>query len=198
MAKKPSKVELVKEKIGDEVPDIAGSDNALAEVSRLAKLQHAQILRVAQIEQDLEDAKLELRKIAEDDLPTAMLEAGLSRFVTDDGLIVDRKSAFTAAISKLNEPAAYAWLNENGFGGIIKTNLDAHFDRGDKEKADEVIALLREQGIDVDVKQSIHASTLKSFVKERMEDTEAEVPFPQALFGCFPYNIATVKAPKAK
>ena len=198
MAKKTTKLETASKKLGEEIPDVVTSDGALAEVSRLAKLQHEAELYVASCEDELQEAKDALRQIKEDDLPTAMLEAGLKKFTTEDGLIVERKSAFTASITKINEPMAYNWLKENGFAGIIKTNLDAHFDRGDSKKADQIVALLRKKGVDVDVKETIHASTLKSFVTERMEDTESDLKFPQELFGCYPYNVATVKAPGTK
>jgi hypothetical protein len=193
--KKVSNVDKVAERIGDE-PKLDTSDSAFAAISRLAVLQHRAELNVAKIEDDLKAAKEVLRVISEEDLPMAMMAVGIKKFETDD-LIVERASAYQASIAVINRPSAYAWLVANEYGGLLKLNVDVHFGRGEKDKAEKLAEQLRKKGIEVDVEQTIHAQTLKAFVQERMTDTESKVVFPAELFGARAYNIAKVK-PKKK
>jgi hypothetical protein len=195
-AKKATKKDLATKKLGGEQTEVQTKDAGLAMVSRLAKLQWQLTINVAAAEDDLNDAKKLLKKVAEEDLPMAMEEVGIKKFETDDGLTVEYKPEVTASISVANRETAYAWLIANQFGGLLKLNVEVHFERGDREKANKLAEMIRKKGVEVDVEQTIHAATLKAFVKERIADTESEVPFPQELFGAYPYNIAIVKQKK--
>jgi hypothetical protein len=196
-AKKATKKEVAIKKVGKELPKVRSTDSGLAMVSRLATLQHQLFLNVAEAEDDLAKAKAAFKKVAEEDLPMAMEEVGIKKFETEDGLVVEYKPEVTASISVANRPAAYHWLIANDFGGLLKINVEVHFERGDREKADKLAEMIRKKGVEVDVEQTIHAQTLKAFVKERMADTESDLEFPLELFGAHAYNVATVK-PKNK
>lgn len=173
-------------------PDDAG----LAAVSKLAQMQMERERDVAAAEDALRDAKDALRQIAEVDLPEAMREVGIKTFTTIDGLVVTVKPEVQVSISVANRPAAYQWLIDNGFGGLLKLDVELHFDRGDREKAEKLAEQLRKKKLDVNVNQSIHAQTLKAFAKERIADTESNIEFPLELFGARPYTVATVKPKK--
>lgn len=196
MAAKSTKRAAAVKKLGGETAQVNAADAGLALVSRLAQMQRDAELKVAAAEDALAEAKNNLKQIAEVDLPEAMREVGLETFVTEDGLEVKRKDEVECSISEANRPAAFSWLIAHQYGGLIKLDVAMHFDRGEQKKAEKLAEQLRKKGLDVNVKQTIHPQTLKAFVKERIADTESEVPFPLELFGAFPYVKATVKPKK--
>jgi hypothetical protein len=125
-----------------------------------------------------------------------MREVGIKTFTTTDGLVINVKPEVQVSISVANRPAAYQWLIDNGFGGLLKLDVELHFDRGDREKAEKLAEQLRKKKLDVNIHQSIHAQTLKAFAKERIADTESDIEFPLELFGARPYTVASVKLKK--
>jgi len=195
--KKTTKVEKVTKKVGKEAPAIKADNAGLAQISELATLAHEAALNIARLEDEVAAEKDRLRRITEEDLPMAMIECDLNEFETTDGLKVTWKPEYAVNITNANKEAAYKWLNDNGFGGIIKLNVNVRYERGKQKQAQTLVNQLQKKGIDADVSQSIHHQTLKSFVRERMEDTESELQFPAKLFGAYPYNVAKVK-PKKK
>lgn len=174
----------------------AASDSALALVSSLAEIQLQRERDVANAEDALAEAKRQLQQVKEVDLPEAMKEAGVKTFTTVDGTVVTVKSEVQVNITEANKPAAFQWLIDNGFGGLLKLDVEVHFDRGDREKAEKLAAQLSKKGIDTVVKQNVHPQTLKSFAKERIADTESDLVFPLELFGARPYSVSSVKPSK--
>ena len=75
-----------------------------------------------------------------------------------------------------------------------KNDVVVSFGKGQDNEAGHVVGLLREQGFDPDTKTHIHASTLKAFVKERVENGK---PIDLDMFGAFIANAAEIKR-KAK
>lgn len=196
MVTKATKRASAVKKLGGETAAVSATDKGLALVSRLAQMVRDAELAVAAKEDELLNAKELLKRLSEVDLPEAMREVGLETFVTEDGLEVKRKDDVECHISEQNRPAAYAWLTNNGFGGLLKLDVSMHFDRGELAQAEKVAEQLRKKGLEVNVKQTIHAQTLKAFVKERIADVDAKVPIPLDLFGAFPFVRATVKPKK--
>lgn len=174
----------------------AASDQSLSLISALAELQLQLQRDVAAAEDALAAAKEALRQVQEVDLPEAMKEAGVKTFTTTDGTVVTVKNEVQAYISEANKPAAYQWLIDHGFGGLLKLDVELHFDRGDRERAEKLAAQLSKKGIDTVLKQSVHPQTLKAFIKERIADTESGIEVPLELFGARPYSVASVKPSK--
>ena len=56
--------------------------------------------------------------------------------------------------------------------------------------AGDVVGLLQERGFDPTTKTHVHPSTLKAFVKERLEDGK---PLDLDLFGAFITNAAQIR-----
>lgn len=178
---------------------VAVTNEGLALVSSLIKLQFDQELKVAQLEDDLKEAKKRLSQTSEVDLPEAMKQCGVKSFVTEDNLEVELKEDVNVGISEANREPAYHWLKSHEFDGLIKSDLAMHFDKDQLEKADKLVEALRKKGYEVEVKQSIHYQTLKAFVKEQLADGERytqDDPFPMDLFGARPYQVAKVKPRK--
>lgn len=198
MAKKPTNKQALLDSMAGVTGEMQTSDGSIARVSAIAKAQFDAAVRVAELEDELKAAKADLFKISTTDLPEAMKEAGLEKFTTTDGLEIAVTPDVQCGIPATRREEAYEWLAEHGFGGIIKSDVDVIFGRDEREKALKLVEQLRKKGLDVTFNQSVHAQTLKSFVKERMADTESDVELPLDLFGVFPFDKATVKPSKQR
>ena len=169
-------------------------DNAgLDTVAGLARKIKQQQDKVERLDRELKDEKQALLKLTDEDLPSTMADLGLSKFSLDDGSTVEVKPTYGASILVKDRPAAYDWLRENGFDDIIKNVISCQFGRGEDDQASAFHAFASQQGYPADQNESIHASTLKAFVKERIETGE---DFPHTLFGAYVGQRAVIKGAK--
>ena len=169
-------------------------DNAgLDTVAGLARKIKQQQDKVERLDRELKDEKQALLKLTDEDLPSTMADLGLSRFSLDDGSTVEVKPTYGASILVKDRPAAYDWLRDNGFDDIIKNVISCQFGRGEDDQASAFHAFASQQGYSADQNESIHASTLKAFVKERIETGE---DFPHTLFGAYVGQRAVIKGAK--
>lgn len=163
---------------------------SLATLTRMVAL----MLERAQL---IEERKLELKK-AEDDyrdvtermLPEAMRELGIAEFKTEAGLHLVIEKVVEAGISKERAEAAHAWLEDNGYGGMIKNQITADLGKDSDELADELQGILAEKGVKPKMKKDVHWSTLRAFVRQMLEDGE---DLPLELFGVFQKQVAKLK-----
>ncbi len=170
--------------------------DALNKITNLSALLRAADANTARLTAELQDAKEEVRRLQEDDLPELMRELGLSEIKLADGSSIKVVDEVDCNISEERRPAAHAWLTENGFGGIIKSSVIVEFGREEHEEALQAAAKIHDAtGRDALLKEGVHAQTLKAFVKEQMT---AGVSIPQELFGIRPYSKAKLTKPKAK
>ena len=169
-------------------------DNAgLDTVAGLARKIKYQQDKVERLDRELKDEKQALLKLTDEDLPSTMADLGLSKFSLDDGSTVEVKPTYGASILVKDRPAAYEWLRENGFDDIIKNVISCQFGRGEDDQASAFHAFASQQGYPADQNESIHASTLKAFVKERIETGE---DFPHTLFGAYVWQRAIIRGAK--
>jgi len=169
-------------------------DNAgLDTVAGLARKIKQQQDKVERLDRELKDEKQALLKLTDEDLPSTMADLGLSKFSLDDGSTVEVKPTYGASILVKDRPAAYEWLRENGFDDIIKNVISCQFGRGEDDQASAFHAFASQQGYPADQNESIHASTLKAFVKERIETGE---DFPHTLFGAYVGQRAIIRGAK--
>jgi hypothetical protein len=123
-------------------------------------------------------------------LPMLMQEIGITSVKLETGETIEVKEDCDAKITEANRSSALAWLLAHGFGGIIKTCVSVSFGKGDHIKAEAARKALAAKYEGVTLDESVHPSTLKAFVKERMKAAE---PVPADLFGIFVYSKAVVK-----
>ena len=169
-------------------------DNAgLDTVAGLARKIKYQQDKVERLDRELKDEKQALLKLTDEDLPSTMADLGLSKFSLDDGSTVEVKPTYGASILVKDRPAAYEWLRENGFDDIIKNVISCQFGRGEDDQASAFHAFASQQGYPADQNESIHSSTLKEFVKERIETGE---DFPHTLFGAYVGQRAIIRGAK--
>ena len=189
MSDKPTFEQL----IGNSEPDKWDSDvtnDELANVSSLAQKQINLSNGVSQIEDMLKAKKEELRLVQEQELPDALSEVGLTQIVLSSGEKISLSEFYSAHISKANQQQAYQWLIENGHEGIIKNEVSLKFNRGESQIVDETVLALKSRGLSPEVKQSIHPSTLKAFVKEQLT-TGNDIPTEP--FGIYIGTKANIK-----
>lgn len=71
---------------------------------------------------------------------------------------------------------ALKWLDDNNLGDVIKNQVIVMFQRGDNEKAKELMLRLQEQEMQFIKEESVHPMTLKATLKEAMKQGK-NVPF---------------------
>lgn len=169
----------------------------VGEIVLLAQLLQRADAKVEEAEAALAVAKENARRLAEEALPGVMLEAGLTNMTLEDGSTVKLADEVYCSISAERKPAAYAWLTEHNFGGLIKTEVVLPFGRDEEERVEllKLRDILTKLGYTFSIEESVHAQTLKAWLKEQLREG-ADVPLQ--LFGARPVTVAKVKLPKAK
>tara|TARA_B100000085_G_scaffold284346_1_gene317215 strand:- start:310 stop:858 length:549 start_codon:yes stop_codon:yes gene_type:complete len=163
--------------------DLTSLDKSgISTISNLCKQQLTLEQRIADLEQELKDAKQEHRKIAEDLLPAAMDEYGVAELKMDDGSKINVSPFYSASIPKAKQDEAFTWLTEQGHGSLIKNHVTAAFGRGEDNLAKDLLAELDQRGMATQTKTWVEPMTLKSFVKEQVEKGEN---LPYDLLGIF-------------
>ena len=160
---------------------------SMAEIARAIGNKEAEI---GDLEELLKSKKEELRRQSEEELPSMMAELGINSFELDDGSKVTVRDLYGGYISVPNRDAAYEWLRENNYDDIIKNIIAVQFGRGEDQKAEHYLKILEGHGLLPEQNTSIHPSTLKAWVKERMENGDQ---FPMDLFGAFVGQRAVIK-----
>ena len=189
MNEKPTFEDLVgTESVEEWTNDV--SDGELNIVSDLAKKQLQLARQVATLEEDLKAKKEELRLTSEQELPDAMQAAGLNQIVLSTGEKISIGEFYNAHISKANQEVAYQWLVENGHEGLIKNEVLLKFGREESTVVDETVSALQSRGLSPEVRQSVHPSTLKAFVKEQFTSGN---DIPTEPFGIYIGTKATIK-----
>lgn len=138
------------------------ADEALETAERVAK----------QAKDRFEDLSLRL-------IPAVMADLGLRELRMADGRTLSIKPEYFGSVAQTRMPAAVQWLEARNMDGIVKKEITV---------SPEYIDDLAGAGIDFAVKQTIHPSTLRAFVKERLELNDPD--FPKELFAASVVNRA--------
>lgn len=180
-----------------DAPDMTAEEQgqSLEKLVELAELLQKKDAEVVVANEALATVKGEADKLRGVTIPNLMQRLKMESFKLQDGSEISVKKDIKCSLSEERKPAGLAWIREHGHGGIIKTEVSLSFGKGDEAKAKEAEKLLREKGFSPDVGDSVHAQTLKSFVKERME---AGDQIPLATFGVFEFKEAKITLPKKK
>jgi|TARA_R110000796_G_scaffold9012_4_gene31047 hypothetical protein len=166
------------------------TDGELSIVSNLANKQLKLATEVIALEEGLKAKKEELRLTSENELPDAMQSAGLTQITLTTGEKISIASFYNAHISKANQEKAYEWLTSNGHEGLIKNEVLLKFGREEIEVVDQTVSALQARGLSPEVRQSVHPSTLKAFIKEQLG---AGIDIPSEPFGIYIGTKATIK-----
>lgn len=150
--------------------------------------------KISKIEKILADLKKNESRIETEDMPELMLELDMKNFTLSDGTKIEVINDLICGITEANRNDAHTWLRKNNFGGIIKTLVTQHYGPGELEEATKNAEAIKTlTGRAASLLESIHAGTLKAFLKEqRAKGTK----IPEKLFGLFPFSRAKVTPPK--
>lgn len=171
----------------------------------LAQEQFDKEAEKKRLEQQAEDLGKEISDIAVNRIPALAAELGVSDLTMANGLKVTIGPVYALTLPKQEDAeareAAFAHLREIELGGLVKNQVIASFEKGDDEKAQELLEELRDQGFMVAQKEDVHYSTLNAALRtEAARYAEEGKPFPldPTKFGGFAGVKSTVKQPKSK
>ncbi len=165
-------------------------DDQLTGVSALAKRAKSLEKEIEEHETTLKGAKERYRKLTEETIPEALAEMGMSSFKMEDGSSIDIKPFYSASISEARRAEAFQWLRDHGFDDIIKNTVSVRFGRGEAELCDRLLTVLATQGFRSEQAEKVEPSTLKAWVRERVERGDE---FPTELFGAYIGKKAVIK-----
>ena len=189
MSEKPTFEDLTGEGAVDSWSNTA-SNSEISTVSNLAIKQLKLANELAELEGAVKAKKEELRLTTEQELPDAMQQAGLTEIVLSSGEKISISEFYSAHISKANQEQAYQWLISNGHEGLIKNEVMLKFGRGESGIVNETVSNLKARGLSPEVRQSVHPSTLKAFVREQLTSGN---DIPTEPFGIYLGTRATIK-----
>ncbi len=160
------------------------------EVARLVALLLAAEAEEDELMQQAKEAAARCRHLREEAIPAAMAELGYEKVTLSDGTTITVKDEVYASIPSYYKEEAMRWLQDNGFGGLIKNDMRLQFARGEDHDLDEVAAFLQASGVPFKLSPTVHPQTLKAFLKEQLT---AGTALPLELFGARPVTVAKVK-----
>lgn len=145
---------------------------------------------IAQLEEDLKAAKARRVKLVENVIPETFADMGLDddSVIKVDGKAVTIKTTVYASPKAADREKVYAWLEENGHGGIIKRTAVFKTGRDNEKKFRRWIKSI--STYDGEFLKSVAPATLKAFVNEQLQ---AGTEIPMELLGAYTRRIATVK-----
>ena len=165
-------------------------EGELSLVSSLANKQVKLAQELASLEEAVKAKKEEFRATSEQELPEAMQAAGLTELVLSTGEKITITEFYNAHISKVNQETAYNWLVSNGHAGLIKNEVSLKFARDQERIAEETVLALKARGLSPEIRQSVHPSTLKTLVKEKLTSGK---DIPSEPFGIYIGSKAIIK-----
>lgn len=191
------------------------TEDGLSAVAQGAAALKAALAVKERLDEELKLANANILRISTEELPAAMRKLGLDALTLSTGERVEVKEEISAGLTEKTKAAAFEWLRRTGNESLIKRCVTVEFGRGQDAVADrfteEARAALPDNAI-LD-EPSVHAGTLKAFVRERLayeKELAAEIAadsaqagpvtvpdaLPRDVFGVFILNRAKLKAPK--
>ena len=155
--------------------DIAESCNKLLETQEQIKTAEEKVKKLREIETVL----------SEQTIPNLMQKTGVQKIELNDGTKVEVKPFYAARIPISKTDEAFTWLRDNNHGSLIKNDVSLSFTRNQDNEAKALVEELKNKGLDVKQKESVHPSTLKGFVKDQIERGQH---VPADLFGTYVSN----------
>jgi hypothetical protein len=159
-------------------------DEALQGISELVKRRKYLAEKVAVFEAQVAEARSRLRDLDEIQIPEAMSAVGMAKFSLEDGTVVSVEPFVDASIREEDRPTAHRWLEEHGYGDLIKHQVSVSFAREEGDDARALVEDLEGRGLSVADKESVHPSTLKAFVREQMTkaaETGEPIVWPECI-----------------
>lgn len=175
-----------------EYQDQSTSEDALAQLGRLAEDLAQADAEVAEIEAKLQEAREKQRDLSEFRIPQLMDDIGIADFTTSSGFKVSVKETIRASIPAARRGEATEWLDEHGHAALVKRAFTIEFDKEEEEKARQFAEELRQREDRLRVAEDfkVHPSTLSAWAKEQLAEG---VDIPLDLFGVYRQRVAKIK-----
>lgn len=170
------------------------SDEELTSIADLAKRQLVIETWLAEQEERLREGKRNLKRVAEELLPTAMKAAGLSEITLEDGSKVTIKDEIYASVTEKNKEWCFTWLRENGHGDIIRNEFKTTFGVGEDELAQSLVDKLGEMSVPFSQKEYVHHRTLPAFIRAELAENEHNEEWEQR-FGVHRASVSKIQKP---
>lgn len=175
----------------DGVPDNREVAQAFADLDRLTLFAERATEARKRAEEQLQKCKQAEEQLLNRDIPELLAKMRLDECTTASGIQVKVKRDIRLSLpgyDRINDRmGAFRWLVEHGHGGIIKNSVAIALDRGQDERADELVVELRARGLDVEAKKDVHPSTLSALGRELVADGKV---VPAANFNFFDQRVA--------
>jgi hypothetical protein len=150
--------------------------------------------RMAEAEEAHKAARERFQQFEREEVPTIMQEVGLRRVELEEGTTIEIVDGIETRISEKNAEAAMAWLQKNGYAGIIRSEAKFTFGVGGEAELEKLIEAAHFIGLEPVLKETVHPQTLKAFVKERLAEG---APIPFDAFSINQFKQAKIKEKKA-
>jgi len=167
------------------------STDKLVQLSSLANDMYLAELEVLEKKRELEEAQNKVDDIAQHQIPSLMEAIGIEEFTTTSGVKLSIKDVLRAGPPAARRAEAYKWLEDNGFGDLIKRNVVIGFGRGEEQDARDLAADLERKGLRTKDEVKVEPQTLKKWVKDRLAAGQA---VDMELFGVRQFKEAKITA----
>lgn len=171
------------------IAEVEGIDTSGVEADDLATLKELGDTlnglnnQVILAEEEVSKLKATRKQVAEELIPDLMNKVGLKLVQLEDGTKIKVDEFVDARIKDAN--IAFDWLRETNNESIIKNQISVSLGRGDDDKAQEVMQLLKENDVEADLKITVHNQTLKAFCRDALDNPELAESLPREAFGIY-------------
>jgi hypothetical protein len=174
----------------------APSEEQLSNISQWASKALTLHAEIEIIEAHLKELNRELAVIEESNLPQAMLASGSAEFTMTDGSKITINDVIQGSLSKDEGKREFTlqWFIDNGGQDNIKDHFEIDYTKSQYESALAFRKLLQEEKIHFDEFESIHHSTLKAFLNEKLREGKEVPPFDK--MGLRYFKKAVIKQSK--
>jgi hypothetical protein len=147
---------------------------------------------------ELENTNKQINNIQQHELIDLFNDAKISSLTVDaDGnhpaFVAERGTVYQAKIPDDKRLEAFRWLEEHGYGDLIKSNIIITFGMQEHDARLKVMQLLAANNIQYWTDESVHHMTLKAFVKR---ETIAGHVIPHDLLGTYIFEEVKIKQDK--
>lgn len=164
-------------------------DSGLAQLSVLVGELSKGLREVERAEASLKELKKHVEDIQRVLIPELMEELGMDSITTESGLKISIRHVVRASITDKNRDAAVAWFRKEGLDRMLTNQFVLKLKKGQAAQAEKLREKIEEIGLPYENKQTVHHSTLSSFVKER--DAAGEET-PDDVLNIFRYKEAKI------
>lgn len=167
-------------------PDVSDFD----ELNELVRLTRQEQIALEELQEQVTAKEARIKDLTERQLPDLMERMGLTKCTTRQGFKIELKEGVIARMPKETKARAIAWLDEHGYGDLVRHDFKLSFKLAEKESAQHAKQLLEESGLPFREDPNVHHATLSSFAKEKLGKGEE---LPMDLFTVIETKTVNIK-----